>query len=246
VIGNALGQIVGRAARPVILTGAGVSAESGVPTFRDAMTGLWTRYRPEELATPEAFEADPELVWRWYEWRRKRVIGARPNPGHRALADWQRRRPTLCLITQNVDGLHSEAGSDPVLELHGSLWRDRCNGCGRRTPARHPGPPEPPLCPSCESRLRPDVIWFGEALDAETMAAALAASRRCDLFMCVGTSSLVHPAADLPLVAVRAGATLVEINPQQTPLSALANYRIASLAGTALSRIVETAGLQGP
>jgi NAD-dependent deacetylase len=242
---TALRQLVRNAAHPVVLTGAGVSAESGVPTFRDAMTGLWTRYRPEELATPGAFEADPALVWRWYEWRRKRVASARPNAGHRALADWQLRHPTLCLITQNVDGLHSKAGSDPVLELHGSLWRDRCSGCGRRTPARHPGPAVPPSCPSCDSRLRPDVIWFGEPLDAAVMAVALTASRRCDLFISVGTSSLVHPAAELPVVALRAGATLVEINPRPTPLSALATYRIPAPAGDALPRILTTDGPRG-
>jgi NAD-dependent deacetylase len=204
-----------RAARHVaVLTGAGVSAESGIPTFRDALTGLWARYRPEDLATPEAFVRDPALVWAWYEWRHGLVSAAAPNPAHLALARLQALAPRFTLVTQNVDGLHQRAGSTGVWELHGSLCRVRCSrGCAERRewPAGSGGPPP---CPGCGSPLRPDVVWFGEPLPREALAAAWDAARACDVFLSVGTSNLVEPAASIPWVAAGAGALVIVVNPE--------------------------------
>src|SRR5215216_8205809 len=184
-----------RAARRVaVLTGAGVSAESGIPTFRDAMSGLWAKYRPEELATPEAFRRNPALVWRWYAWRHGLVSVAEPNAAHRALAEMERRVPDFTLITQNVDGLHRRAGSRNILELHGSLERARCSRCDARQPfPAGSGEGGPPPCPACGAPLRPGVVWFGESLPEQALEAAFGAAQACDLFLSVGTSNLVQP-----------------------------------------------------
>ena len=224
----------------VALTGSGISAESGVPTFCDAQTGLWSRYDPQELATPEAFARDPELVWRWYVWRRSLVEGARPNAGHRALADLERRVPTFSLVTQNVDGLHQEAGSAKVVELHGNIRRSRCPA--ENVPVVPDGTDHlPPLCPNCGSPLRPDVVWFGESLPVAELETASEAARSCDVLLSVGTSGLVYPAASLPYEALENGAIVVEVNPERTPLSASADFSLRESAGEVLPRLVGAA-----
>ena len=181
----------------VVLTGAGISAESGVPTFRDAQTGLWAQYDPQELATPEAFRRNPQLVWQWYEWRRGLVTGAQPNPAHIALVDLERLVPHFQLITQNIDDLHQNAGSQLIIELHGNILRSKCYEDGQIIEQWDNDDHAPPHCPFCDGFLRPDVVWFGEALPHNALKAALIASQKCDLFFSVGTSSLVQPAASL-------------------------------------------------
>jgi NAD-dependent deacetylase len=214
------------AAAIVVLTGAGISAESGVPTFR-GQDGLWRRYSAAELATPEAFARDPDLVWQWYRWRRSLIGRAIPNPGHLSLARLQERAGRFDLVTQNVDGLHQRAGSAAVIELHGNIWRSRCaRGCGfvldETTPAAGSEPPgeggAAPACP-CGALLRPDVVWFGEPLDEGRIDLAVRAARNCDVFLAIGTSALVYPAAGLPLIAAGAGALVAEINVDDTPLT---------------------------
>jgi NAD-dependent deacetylase len=228
-----------RGARSVaVLTGSGVSAESGVPTFRDAQTGLWARYEPQALATPEAFASDPRLVWEWYEWRRRLVRDAEPNDGHRALAELERLVRSFSLITQNVDGLHRRAGSENVLELHGNIIRSVCSVEGVEAEPRADGESVPPLCSGCGAFLRPDVVWFGEALPEDVFAVAAEAARSCDVFLSVGTSSLVYPAASLPSEAARSGAVLVEVNPDDTPLTQHADYALRGRAGEVLPALV--------
>lgn len=223
-----------------VLTGAGISAESGVPTFRDAQTGLWARYDALELATPQAFRRDPRLVWRWYEWRRELVRAAAPNDGHRALTALQEALTDFTLITQNVDGLHRAAGSTGVLELHGNIERTICPR--DRSPIEHePGLDAPPGCPRCGAPGRPDVVWFGEALPVDVLQAAVEAARACELFLSVGTSSAVEPAASLPWMALEAGATVVEVNPDRTALSPNAHYTLTGPAGRILPALVRNA-----
>ena len=231
---------IAAARRPVVLSGAGMSAESGVPTFRDALDGLWSRYRPEELATPEAFAADPGLVWRWYRWRRDLVAEAKPNPGHRALVDLAGLAPGLRIITQNVDGLHQDAGSTEVIELHGNLFTDLCSRDRAPVTVREEIPgDEPPACPRCGAPVRPGVVWFGEYLPEAAFAEARALAAGCDLFLSIGTSSLVSPAADLAWLAMNADATIVEINPDQTPLSSHCDYVVAGPSGMVLPALVD-------
>jgi NAD-dependent deacetylase len=229
------------ARRVAVLTGAGVSAESGIPTFRDAQTGLWARFRPEELATPEAFERDPRLVWDWYEWRRELVAGAQPNAAHRALARMQACAPAFVLITQNVDGLHQRAGVRGVVELHGNIHRNKCFAEGVVVEERAVTGDRPPRCPRCGAPLRPDVVWFGESLPAEALARAEAAARDCDLFFSIGTSAAVYPAAQLPVAALESGATLVEVNKDPTPLTRLATFSLLGPAGELLPQLVDAA-----
>ena len=226
------------AGRVVALTGSGVSAESGVPTFREAQTGLWERYDPQELATPEAFSRDPQVVWEWYEWRRDLVMRAEPNPGHRALAKLERWIPDFTLITQNVDGLHERAGSRRTIELHGNILRSRCSMEGEVVEPEGGDRSEPPRCPRCGAFLRPDVVWFGEMLPHGALESALEAARGCDLFFSVGTSGLVYPAAGLPYGAVQNGAALVEINPNETPLTPYADYSLRGPAGGVLPELL--------
>ena len=228
------------AERVVVLTGAGISAESGVPTFRGA-GGLWRQHRPEDLATPEAFARGPRLVWEWYDWRRARVAKAEPNPGHLALAQLERRVPNFTLITQNVDGLHQRAGSRRVLKLHGDIWTLHCLGCGLEE-TNHDVPLReiPPRC-SCGGLFRPGVVWFGEALPADVLRHAMEAAAHAQVFLVVGTSAVVQPAASLPLLAQQNGAKLVEINLEETPLSAQADASFWGKAGELLPRLLETA-----
>jgi NAD-dependent deacetylase len=230
-----------QAERVVALTGSGISAESGVPTFREAQTGLWARYDPQRLATPEAFDRDPHLVWEWYEWRRNLVSEALPNPGHRALAELERRVPEFSLITQNVDGLHQRAGSRDVVELHGNILRSRCSREGVIVEPEDRDDAVPPRCPRCGALLRPDVVWFGEMLPAGALEAASEAARGCELFLSVGTSSLVYPAAALGYVALESGATLVEINAGETPLSRQADHVLRGRAGELLPELLRRA-----
>jgi len=221
-----------------VLTGAGVSAESGVPTFRDAQTGLWAQYRPEELATPRAFKRNPRLVWEWYEWRRELVAGAKPNPAHLALAEAEELFRDFHLITQNVDGLHQRAGSRNVIELHGNLTRTKCFDEETIVSSWPDTGDVPPKCPDCGGRLRPDVVWFEEALPEKEMELATQASVACEVFLSIGTSTVVYPAAALPTEALRHGAVVVEVNPQPTPLTAQAHFVLAGAAGLVLPRLL--------
>ncbi len=222
----------------LVLSGSGISAESGVPTFRDAQTGLWAQYEPTELATPEAFERKPALVWRWYRWRRELCRRAEPNPAHLALVRLAALLPRMTLVTQNVDGLHQRAGSRDVLEYHGNLFVDVCSArCGH---ARAVDPDAAvPVCAGCGARQRPGVVWFGESIPAQAVAGADAAAADCDLFLSIGTSSLVWPAAGLADAAQRQGATLVEINPDETPLSPRCDFRLGAAAGKVLPELVD-------
>ena len=225
----------------VVFTGAGVSAESGIPTFRDALTGLWSRFDPSQLATAQAFERDPALVWGWYEWRRAMVARAQPNPAHRAIAEMAGNVPGLTVITQNVDDLHERAGSRP-LRLHGSLFAPRCFDCARASeppPLLHAEQArlDPPRCP-CGGRIRPGVVWFGEALPADVMEAAFDAARACDVLISVGTSSVVYPAADIPHAAAGAGAVVIQVNPDATPLDGVATFNLRGAAGSILPGLV--------
>ena len=233
-----------RARHVAVLTGAGVSAESGLPTFRDALTGLWANHRPEDLATPEAFERDPATVWAWYRMRREAALAAEPNPAHVALARLETLVPRFTLITQNVDGLHRRAGSRDVVELHGDLTRARCSREGAAA-ERWEEPAdggEPPRCEGCGAYLRPDVVWFGEALPPEALHRAWAAAHECDVFLAVGTSNLVEPAASLPWMAAVQGATVAVVNTSMEGQGTGAGiHHLAGAAGTVLPVLVEAA-----
>ncbi|MFF0098329.1 NAD-dependent deacetylase [Micromonospora sp. NPDC005257] len=258
------GRLLAAARRPVVFTGAGMSAESGVPTFRDAQTGLWQRYDPQELATPAAFRADPALVWGWYEARRRGVRRARPNPGHLAVAAIQARLPETVVITQNVDDLHERGGVPAPVRLHGSLFAPRCSACARPAPLpadppqpqphgapapdgapaphdRPDGPLAPPACAGCGAPVRPGVVWFGEALPHAALDKAVEAASTCDLLLTVGTSALVHPAAEIPLVAARLGVPVVQVNPVSTPLDAICAVNLRGPAGEVLPALVRAA-----
>lgn len=228
------------AARVTAMTGAGVSAASGIPTFRGA-GGLWKQFRAEALATAEAFARDPALVWEWYDWRRQMIREARPNAAHDVLARWTRERPGFTLVTQNVDGLHERAGAERLVRLHGSIWHLRCrDGCpdGRTDwlDDRVPLPTLPPRCPHCAGLARPGVVWFGEALHPDHVAQATAATH-CDVFLTIGTSSVVYPAAGLVHQARRHGALTIEINPEATDATGVVDVVIASPAEQALAAI---------
>jgi NAD-dependent deacetylase len=218
-----------------VLTGAGISAESGVPTFRGA-GGLWRNFRAEDLATPHAFQRNPRLVWEWYDWRRGLIGACEPNAAHSTLVEMEPHFDEFTLITQNVDGLHALAGSRNVVELHGNIWGLRCTA-GCRPPWENrttPLPELPPRCPSCGALTRPDVVWFGESLPGHALDMAFAAVRRCQVMLVIGTSALIHPAASLPLMALERGAYVVEINPQPTPLSDAVDEAIREPAASAL------------
>ncbi|MCO5183573.1 MAG: NAD-dependent deacylase [Anaerolineae bacterium] len=237
---SALIEVVRNARRVVVLTGAGVSAESGIPTFRDAQTGLWARYDPEELASPRAFKRNPKLVWQWYQWRRDLCAGSTPNPGHFALVEMERRIPEFTLVTQNVDGLHALAGSRQLLELHGNIGRYICYDRRHPVTGWEPTDELPPRCPICHSLVRPDVVWFGEQLDAIVINRAAVAAERCDIFFSIGTSSIVYPAALLPQLALEHGAIFVEVNPNPTPLTRFADFVLQAPSGVALPALVQT------
>ncbi len=219
--------------RVVVLTGAGVSHESGIPTFRGS-GGLWRHYRPEDLATPQAFAREPELVWEWYHWRRTLIAQARPNPAHHALVALEARSPDFTLLTQNVDGLHALAGSRRLIEIHGSIWEVRCTVCQAVTVERRLDLPPLPRCPSCGGLLRPNVVWFGEALDAERLVAASEAAQHAQVMLVVGTSAVVQPAASFALWAKRAGACLAEFNLEPTPLTRHCDFAFHGQAGELL------------
>ncbi|MCC7464187.1 MAG: NAD-dependent deacylase [Gammaproteobacteria bacterium] len=233
----------------MVLTGAGVSAESGIPTFRDRLTGLWEQYQAIELATPQAFERDPALVWGWYEWRRACVRRAEPNPAHRAIVRLGACVPRLTLVTQNVDDLHERAGSAGVIHLHGELAQACCERCRAPHAAAAPNADlpeggrriEPPRCRGCGGRVRPAVVWFGEALPRRLWEAALAAARDCDLFFCIGTSAVVQPAASLIGMARHAGATTVQVNPHPTAADREMSHALRGMAGVVLPQLVAAA-----
>lgn len=243
-----------RSARSVaVLSGAGISAESGVPTFRTPETGLWARYSPQELATPEAWEEDPDVVWSWYLQRARMVRSVQPNAGHAALARWA-EHAQVSISTQNVDDLHERAGSKVLAHLHGSLFEFRCEACGRpadrwqvadlRLEAaveEDPQPVAPPECLECDARIRPGIVWFGESLPMDAFQAAEESMANADLVLVVGTSGIVQPAASLPLTALGLGVPVVEINPEPTEFSAYADHEIRLPAGVALPLL--TAGL---
>ena len=221
-----------------VLTGAGVSAESGVPTFRDSQHGLWEKYDPQQLATPEAFEEDPKLVWQWYRWRRELVAAANPNPGHLALARLAELVPRFTLVTQNVDGLHQRAGNSDVIEFHGNLFDDRCCAEGRLV--EEAADADVPVCPRCGANLRPGVVWFGETIPDSALNQSFAAAADCDVFLSVGTSSLVYPAAGLADIAKENRAMVAEINPNPTIRVAAYDFSIVANAAAALPKLVES------
>jgi NAD-dependent deacetylase len=227
------------AQRVVALTGAGMSAESGIPTFRDPQSGLWAKYDPTQLATVGAFERNPKLVWDWYEWRRAARRDTKPNPGHYALAAMARLFPAFVVITQNIDGLHHLAGSRDVIELHGNLARNKCSREGVVIDRAQARATSNGLlaCPRCGAYLRPDVVWFGESLPRDALERAFALATRGDAFFTIGTSGLVEPAASLPRFAKRAGAFIVEINPEETPLSEIADVALRGKAGQVLPEL---------
>ena len=213
-----------------VLTGAGISADSGVPTFRGA-DGLWRNFRAEDLATPEAFERDPRLVWEWYNWRRELISTKQPNPAHIALVELEcRMRETFWLITQNVDGLHRTAGSQRLSEIHGNIWMVRCTGCGVITENREIPLPILPTCRLCQALLRPHIVWFGESLREEDLRRCDQAIQGCDLFLVIGTSGVVHPAAGFAAVAKEVGALVIEINLESTPQSDLVDLSLQGRA----------------
>ncbi len=224
-------RCLNNAQKIVVVTGAGISAESGLPTFRDAQTGLWSKYKPEELATVEAFKRNPKLVWAWYSIRRALALRAQPNAGHIAIAEMEKRAPHFLLITQNVDGLHARAGSQKLVELHGNLHRAICfeNNCSSDKFDLTNG-----RCLNCGGNLRPDVVWFGEMLPASALGAANRAAEECDVFFSIGTSSQVYPAAELWQIASQRGAVVIEINKDPTPLTPKADYSFLGKAGEIL------------
>jgi NAD-dependent deacetylase len=233
-----LAQQLQRSKRITVMTGAGVSAASGVPTFRGA-GGLWRTFRAEDLATPEAFARDPALVWEWYEWRRATIASCQPNAAHDVLAQWTRDNTNCTVITQNVDDLHLRAGTERLIRLHGSIWELSCwNGCGTSPwrDERVPLPEQPPTCPGCGSLARPSVVWFGESLDAADVHAASIASA-CDLFIAVGTSAIVYPAAGFLQHAKMQGAFTVEINLDATPASSLVDMAVKQPAEVFLPQL---------
>jgi len=238
-----------------LLTGAGISAESGIPTFRDKQTGLWENYRAEDLATPDAFARDPKLVWSWYQWRRQLVASKKPNPAHTALAQWQDHiqstNQQLTLITQNVDDLHEQAGS-AVTHLHGNLWRNRCSQCHTPYTIQLKGAYDSEnsinfdealvTCQHCDGYIRPDIVWFGESLPMRAWQTAEEAAANCDVFISIGTSSLVYPAAGLAQLAKHNGAKIIEINPYPTP-NTLVDITLAAKAGAILPELVKRMGV---
>jgi NAD-dependent deacetylase len=222
-------------------TGAGVSAESGIPTFRDAQTGLWAQYSAEDLATPEAFRRDPVMVWNWYAWRRELMRRAEPNPAHRAIAQLEKLVESVTVITQNVDGLHRDAGSTDVIELHGNIWNNLCSECKQVVVEIQHGTDIPPRCPHCNGCLRPGVVWFGEALPAAAWGRAAEILESADVFFCIGTSSLVEPAASMPRYARSRGRTVIQINPEATRHDEIAQYVLRGKAGEVLPALLHAA-----
>ncbi|MFQ5810844.1 MAG: NAD-dependent deacylase [Armatimonadota bacterium] len=238
---DAATQALRGARRVAVLTGAGVSADSGVPTFRGP-DGLWRNFRPEDLATPEAFARDPQLVWEWYDWRRQRIAEAEPNAGHLALAELEGMFPKFTLITQNVDGLHEAAGSRNIVELHGCIWRVRCTAEGTVTENRDvPLGEIPPRC-GCGALLRPDVVWFGEAMPPEAIAEACEAAEMAQVMLVVGTSALVYPAAALPHLTSQQDGAIIEVNPEPTMLPDVTHIVLRGGGAEVLPQLVAAVG----
>lgn len=232
--------LLSRTGNLVALTGAGVSQESGLRTFRDTQTGLWAQYKPEDLASPEAFARDPKLVWDWYAWRREAIKGVRPNPGHYALVEFEKQISQFTLITQNVDGLHRMAGNQNLLELHGNIQRVRCAECSTFAESWEDDPDSVPACEKCGGLLRPDIVWFGESLPRDQLERAVEATRACEVFVSVGTSGVVQPAASLALGAQSNGAVIVEINLEPTPLTPKADYFFQGKSGEILPALANS------
>ncbi|MBO9309383.1 MAG: NAD-dependent deacylase [Chloroflexi bacterium] len=238
-------RVLRRAKRLVVLTGAGMSKESGIPTFRDALEGLWAQFDPEELATPQAFQRNPRLVWEWYEMRRRRVLEVQPHAGHYALAALEKRLPHVTIITQNVDGLHRRAGSTDVIELHGNITQHKCFADCRGAPtllalSELIGDSVPPRCPHCGAYARPNVVWFNEFLPAEALTRARDLCLRADVVLIVGTSGVVQPAASLPYLAKRSGnAFLIDVNPERDEIAPICDLFLQGTAGNILPRLVE-------
>ncbi len=232
-------ELIGKAEDIVVLTGAGISAESGIPTYRGE-EGLWKNYSPQELATPAAFARNPELVWEWYESRRKIMKNARPNPGHFAITALEREKRDFILITQNVDGLHFSAGTRNVIELHGSIWEIKCVEC-EKTERNYqvPLPESPPRCSICEAVMRPNTVWFGEIIPMERIDKCLFAIEQCDLLLIVGTSGVVEPAASMGLIAKKSEKPVVEINMEITPGTGLYDATVMGKSGEVLPLLVE-------
>lgn len=238
-----LRQALREAGSIAVLTGAGISAESGIPTFRGP-GGLWRNFSPEKLATPEAFARDPRLVWEWYDWRRGLISRAQPNAGHRALAELESRKVAashegnFTLVTQNVDGLHDRAGSRNIAKLHGDIWETRCLECGATSRnERVPLDPLPPRC-NCGGLLRPGVVWFGESLQDDAWERACQASGRAQVFLVIGTSATVYPAAGLAQLARHGGAKLAIVNPEPTPLDVIADWVLSGPSGEIIPRLL--------
>ncbi|MET1101456.1 MAG: NAD-dependent protein deacetylase [Pyrodictiaceae archaeon] len=222
----------------IALTGAGISAESGIPTFR-GKNGLWSKYRPEDLATPEAFERNPKLVWEWYKWRIGIVLSAKPNPGHYALVKLEELGVLKCIITQNVDGLHKKAGQQCLVEMHGNILRARCTRCGHVVFWSKPPSEVPPRCPRCGGVLRPDVVWFGEPIPQHVLERAFRLAEEADLIIVVGTSGVVMPAAALPYIVKRNGGIVIEVNIEPSTLTVIADYFLQGPAGKVLPALAE-------
>lgn len=234
-----LAEQVRNCRRMVVLTGAGFSAESGVPTFR-GKEGLWGKFKPEELATMEAFMANPKVVWEWYSWRRGLISGVKPNPGHNALVELENQIEDFVLVTQNVDGLHRAAGSRNIVELHGNILHNKCMKCESQYESDTDIDPDNiPTCKECGGRIRPDVVWFGEMLDPETIERAFKVAEKAEICFSIGTSSVVQPAASLPMMAKRSGATLVEVNPEETPITSMADYYFPAKSGEFLPQLLK-------
>ncbi len=238
-------RLIGESRYAIAFTGAGISADSGIPTFRGA-NGLWRRFRPEELATPEAFRRNPRLVWEWYAWRMGIIARARPNAAHLALAALERAGLLKAVITQNVDGLHQRAGSRRVIELHGNIWRARCVACGHTWQlARPPSMDEIPLrCPRCGALARPDVVWFGEPLPELPLRRAFEEASRADLVIVVGTTGVVEPAGSIPVYAWEHGADIINVNPEPNRYSGIASVEARERAAPFFERLAAIMGLR--
>ncbi|HSG82578.1 MAG TPA: NAD-dependent deacylase [Gemmatimonadota bacterium] len=236
-------EAIRRAHLLVVATGAGMSKESGVPTFRDALDGLWARYDPQQLATREGFQRDPACVWGWYNYRRGLIARLSPHDGHRAIARLEPLVPQVVVVTQNIDGFHRASGSTTVLELHGNIHRFKCFDQDHPADADVPltdvdGPVEPPTCPRCGSYLRPDVVWYGEMLPPGVFEQAERLARSCEVMLVVGTSGIVYPAAGLPIAARAAGATVIEVNVEPSELTPRVDIFLQGAAGKVIPQIV--------
>lgn len=231
-------ELLSTAKKVTVLTGAGVSKESGIPTFRDAQTGIWADFNPEDLATPEGFLKDPPLVWTWYDSRRRMLEDAKPNPGHEALVELEQYVPKVVVVTQNIDGLHQTAGSTDVVELHGSIKKFYCFDNQHDAPDVPYDLKEPPKCTTCGAMIRPGVVWFGEALPSRALTRGITECEYSQVVLVIGTSGLVQPAASLPLAGLAKGAKIVEVNPEETTVTEIAHVFLQGPSGKVLPKVV--------